>query len=535
MRRRNLMSLDRSKRMTASEAIIARIKKSRAMAGGRRSAIFRDDFDGNIYKPDYGLHLIDIILYLAGDKDPDCPKGQETYTFTYFMHNTGPAKTQVICPTMYKKPCPICEMLSTLTKGVKEDEKIYQLYKMKKRNLYNVVVHDSKEERRKGVQVFDESDWYFESNLRAIAIQAAREGGEEKIVDFTDEEKGKSIQFENIKKSSKDSFDIWKGHSFQDRDYKIDDKIKKQVYCLDQIVKVLSYEEIKSILDGSLPGAADYNYEDDNQSSNSSTSQDTEEVDFQAVMNKVLSEAEDADDLEDISDDHKLEEYGFEGIDTDNDFDSEKEKIIAFLAKMMKPASNATSSENSGFDKEEILSKIKAAEDHNKLDDIVDDYNLDDLGFEDIDDDKDFSEERKRLKKWVKSYTPVSNEEANYIDIDKEKVLSKIKKAKTIEKLQKIIDKFNLSQIYKDFDSSNDILKERVKLKKFIKAYGSDSKVEQKKEITVDDINKMDFQTLLDFAKENYSHRVDIDYYDDEDDLEELREDVLKACDDIPF
>lgn len=382
------MGIDRTNRVKQSSSLIDRIRKSQASLRGRKSKIFRDDIDFEIYRPKAGKHIIDIIPYKAGENDNVVDPGDDTYTFAYISHRIGVNNgIEVICPGMYDKPCPVCEMVNGMDWDTEED--LIKQYKAKKRNLYNVVVHTSKEEKAKGIQVFDVPNFYFESQIVEIAIVAARDGEDETIIDFAHTKKGKSIRW-TIKAGK--PFDEWKGYAFLDRNYKIDKEIVRQAYCLDELVVIKSYDEIKKILDGHL--------EEESQEENITQQKEDKKINFSEILRK-LADIEDLEELEDLVDDYDLEDHGFKGVDSDNSFEEEKAKLKSFLNKDSKP----DDVEAGGFPKDEILAKIKEAEDNDDLIDIVDDYDLEDHGFEEIDEDKDFKDEKKRLRKWTKDFT----------------------------------------------------------------------------------------------------------------------------------
>jgi hypothetical protein len=233
----------KSKRRFNSKKLKERTKKSQQNARTGKTVI---DASKNvpIIQLGEGKHSIDIIPYIAGKNDVD--PGSEAYTFEYYQHrNVGP--NPIICPqATFDKPCPICERQQKLRD--KGDEK-YKEYWPKRRNLYNVVCYD-RSQRDKGVQVLDVSWHYLEKFLAKISEKTNRRTGEIETIVFSspDKEEGRSIDFTIEAPKSENDWPEWIGHQLDRRDYDIDDKILDDAFVLDEIVTILSYDEIKEIL-----------------------------------------------------------------------------------------------------------------------------------------------------------------------------------------------------------------------------------------------------------------------------------------------
>jgi len=197
-------------------------------------------------------HFLDIIPYLAGRNDPKTPEGSWTYWFDVWVHyNVGATKDVYIClARTYRLPCPICEYRTEYMAEEDYDEDIAGNLKPSRRSIYNVVVYDTEKEEAKGVQVFDASHWLMERLLVALTKPARSRGGQPTggYVTFSDPVKGKTISFER-KGKGKEGTDFI-GHKFEDRDYEIGENILEQAYCLDEIVHIPSYEEVKEAFYG---------------------------------------------------------------------------------------------------------------------------------------------------------------------------------------------------------------------------------------------------------------------------------------------
>jgi hypothetical protein len=216
-----------------------------------QESIDRKGFGSGIFKPDVTIkqwrdksnednHVIDIIPYVVGANPTNAKvrQGDIAYSAEYFVHRKiGPNEDRVLCPAKnFNKPCPICEDRKVLAdeRGY-EDQDVKDL-KPSRQVLYNVVVYDTNDEERKGVQVWMVAHWYFEKYIDDLA-KASRGRGK---VNFASADVGKRIEF---KRTGKDTV-TYTAHQFVDRDYKISDEILDSTYCLEDLVNILTYDEL---------------------------------------------------------------------------------------------------------------------------------------------------------------------------------------------------------------------------------------------------------------------------------------------------
>lgn len=194
-------------------------------------------------------HIIDIIPFSAGknyplvDKKSPTNEGDYTYLLEVYVHqNIGPGKEMLVCPARnYGKPCPICEEVDNRIKLGKEWDD-YSDIALKRRCAYNIVCYDDPKEEAKGVQIWEVSHRYSEKPIQ-LAAKTPRGGG---IIPFSDPDTGKSISFE----VADDEYKTCQGHKLIDRDYSITDDVLALAHTLDELIIVLSYEEIAKIFDG---------------------------------------------------------------------------------------------------------------------------------------------------------------------------------------------------------------------------------------------------------------------------------------------
>jgi hypothetical protein len=240
----------------------ARMKKRRSNLGrrtkqqsstkdkrGRLATIFKKDSipEGvEFWKCNEGEHLIDILPWFAGDNmplddfgNPVSKKGQDDYVLDLFVHTyIGSMKEPFICPyENFGEPCPICEHMKA---NFIDDKDLYDKLRPKRRTVYLIWVHDSREEEKKGVQIWEVAHYFMEAELSELA-KLPRGGG---VVEFAHADEGKSIAF-NKKGKGKTGIKF-SAYKFIDRDEEIPDRILDKTFPVDSIVNMHpSYKAIE--------------------------------------------------------------------------------------------------------------------------------------------------------------------------------------------------------------------------------------------------------------------------------------------------
>jgi hypothetical protein len=309
-KKKGSLARSRERRRVRGDGLSKRIKLGKARASGFGKNIIKGGLDIPLWRPRDGSHIIDIIPYVVGKKDPDLDKGEENYTYEYFVHtNVGPNNAWFLCPAQtYGEACPVCEHRDKLReKGSKKA--VWKPLFPKRRNLYNIISYDRGEER-KGVQVWDVPWFYSEKHLMAIAVKLDRKG-RERETNFAHPKKGKSVQFTITPAKSKDDYASYDGWSFDDRDYKLKNSTLDEAHTLDQIIYIAPYDEIKEAY---WKGG--------------SRTEDGEEKneEYQELIDE-LEDLEDMDELEEFIDENDLEVK----IKKSDDEDDVKEKITEAL------------------------------------------------------------------------------------------------------------------------------------------------------------------------------------------------------------
>jgi len=226
---------------------------------GKFRGIFREDIEGlQLWKPGEGDHEFDIVPYKAGKNDPDkkIKEGDFTYVLILWVHRgVGPSEDSYVClARSYGEKCPICEYQASLKDTEVDDDEIKK-HNPTRRTLYNVVVYDNEKERAKGVQVLDIAHYYLEQELQVLSRPRARGGAAtgEKVFFASPDKDGKSVGMtrEGTRRNTK-----YVGIKFLDRDYVLEDDIIEAARCLDEIIHVPTYQEVKDAFYAGMPEEA---------------------------------------------------------------------------------------------------------------------------------------------------------------------------------------------------------------------------------------------------------------------------------------
>jgi hypothetical protein len=248
----------RKKTRSKRKSLAGRHNQSGKQAGkkgsGRRiPTIFNKDKlpEGmEFWRANEAEHLVDFIPFEAGSdmpldeaNRPIVEEGELAYFIPLFVHyNVGSMKEPIVCPyENFNQPCPICEYIGNNFLPKKE----WQAIKPGHRVVYLVWSHDSIEDEKKGVQIWEASVYGVHQHLEDAA-RKPKGGGS---INFSDIDTGKNVFFEREGKGHTDT--RYKRFSFTDRDDpELPDTIVDQVddFSLDSVIKMHpTYEYIASI------------------------------------------------------------------------------------------------------------------------------------------------------------------------------------------------------------------------------------------------------------------------------------------------
>jgi hypothetical protein len=292
---------------------------------------------------------IDIIPYIAGKGNPNCDEGELAIERTYWIHkNIGPDQKWVSCLAKNEnKKCPVCEFRVKLQSDSESSEEAIKALAPQKRQLWNVIDVNN---RDKGIQIWDVAQWSF-GRLLATLINESDE--EDEYDDIYEIDKGSSIR---LLTEDKGEFGTQvQSIQVKSRTEQYEDNIIDEATCLDDIIKLEEYDDIKKLL-----LQIDEDEEEESKSKKSTK--------------KKVKEDDDNDD-DDNDDD-----------DDDDDDDEKKPKEKVKTKKTTKKSTKKKVKEDDDNDDDDN------DDDDNDDDDNDDDDNDDDDNDDDDDDDDDDDE-----------------------------------------------------------------------------------------------------------------------------------------------
>lgn len=224
----------------------ARRKAEQAVAGGGDFSAFTIPEGMQLWKPKAGVQKIDIVGFEAGKGNPYADAGEFHYERTYYLHPRvgGPNGKAYGCPRrMEDRKCPVCEEQATMSQDPDADEANRKSLIPKQRQLFLIRDHA---EPDKGLQLWECSYHLFGKLLDSRIKNSDEEDGYEFFyypdadgmtlkVTFEEETNpfGKHLEAKHI--------------DFVPRKNKLPVEIAEHGVCLDSIVKVPSYDELRSV------------------------------------------------------------------------------------------------------------------------------------------------------------------------------------------------------------------------------------------------------------------------------------------------
>jgi hypothetical protein len=202
-----------------------------------------------------GEHVVDIIPFISGNKNPRVAPGKPAYVVDVWVHkNVGVLENDYLCPLRnYSRPCPFCEYTQQLRLNLgddknKEDLTYIKSFEAKRRCLYNIVCYDSVREQDAGVQIWEIAHFLFEKKILAIARDPRTHG----FIPFPCVNTGSSICFQ--REGSGAGNTQYLGHRFLKRAHSIPEHIIESTYCLDELLIEMPYDKLKEELLMGLSG-----------------------------------------------------------------------------------------------------------------------------------------------------------------------------------------------------------------------------------------------------------------------------------------
>lgn len=232
-------------------------------------------------------------------------EGQQSYTLIIPIHFDVGTKGDIkLClREAFGEKCCICdEMFDKISEDKEGNKKIIQRLRPKWRAFYNVI---DRKDREKGIQLWDISFHCFEKYLRT-EIRLSDEG----VTPFASLKEGKTLVFRGTqKKIEKISFTEITSIDFDDRKKPYKTSILDEVFSLDEMLDIPTYEDVRSLFFEEEEGESEEREDDndengeetDNGSDDKITEEDIDEMDEEELVQFIEDEDLDIDDPEDMS------------------------------------------------------------------------------------------------------------------------------------------------------------------------------------------------------------------------------------------
>lgn len=193
------------------------------------------------FKLKEGRMLIDIVPYIAGKGNEYAPQGEEYYERTFWSYNKiGPEEKYLVCPSKtFGHKDFIQEEVQRLSREDNPNKDLIKSLTPKQRQLFLIWDHDAKD---KGVQLWEFSYHQFGKALD-LRIKDSTEAEGWDLFYFPDTD-GMSLRL-TVEENKPYGLQV-KFIDFVERKEPLPDKIVKHGICLDELLIVPSYEELKA-------------------------------------------------------------------------------------------------------------------------------------------------------------------------------------------------------------------------------------------------------------------------------------------------
>ncbi len=206
------------------------------------------------YEPGGKKNLISIVPYeVMVNDNPETEKGELDYRRQIFVHyNIGPDGEAVLCRKTIGKKCPICERARKLNWD--EDEEEIRALRPSKRELYNIINLDEDEEEI----LLAEIAYANFGEMLDDEIESA--DPDDIILGIADLEERPHlrVRWKKDKYAGNTFMKVSKIDAIEGDD--LDEDILDEVYNLDEILNVLSYDDLEALF---LGGDVDEDEEDE--------------------------------------------------------------------------------------------------------------------------------------------------------------------------------------------------------------------------------------------------------------------------------
>ena len=203
----------------------------------------------DLWRPKVGVYRMDVLLFKAGEGNLGAEPGKWYYERTFWVHGgVGPDNLSYVCPAKtLKQRCPICERRAVLARDPDSDPDQLKALRPRQRQMFLLHVVGKDEEDEGKIVLYEASFKAFGELLDEIRRNA--DDDETHIIDFDDPERGSVLKVafhEQDIGMSKPWIKCYR-IEFKARTKPLSEELLEHGYCLDNMVRVLPYDELKRI------------------------------------------------------------------------------------------------------------------------------------------------------------------------------------------------------------------------------------------------------------------------------------------------
>lgn len=245
-----------------------------------------------VFQPKPGRYLLDIIPFIAGAGNPWADEGCIHWERTYYTHRgIGANGDTYTCPRVTaKERCPVCEHRMKLMKeGDEDNEELIKDLSPKQRQLFQLI---NLKEPDKGIQLWDISYHLFGKVLDARLRNSEEDEEWDKFFHLED---GMTLKVAFAEKTFGGfAYVEVETIDFRPRNKSYDDDILEEGRCLDDLIIVPEYEDLKKVF---LEAKSDKD-KDEEEERPKKRRQEEDEDEPPPKKKKPVSEDDDWDDFD---------------------------------------------------------------------------------------------------------------------------------------------------------------------------------------------------------------------------------------------
>ena len=234
-------------------------KKAESQSQPFERTAFRVPDGMEVFKlKEQGRKRIEILPVLATERNRHGVAGSYTFEATYYANRLGADNQAYVSPSTFKQRCPVLDEYARLKNDPNADEDVVKSLRKKERQLFYVIDHDEPE---KGVQLWDMSYWLFGKQLDETIKMSDEEDDFDQF--FDPSENGLTVKLGVVEDQfAGNKFFKVATIAFAKRKDEIDEELWEDLEPLENLLKVLSYNELKAIMNMEEPEAEEEHVDD---------------------------------------------------------------------------------------------------------------------------------------------------------------------------------------------------------------------------------------------------------------------------------